>query len=89
MTATLDSYGIPETSTPFSPEHQPIGYAYHCPRCGSHRTIYSTLEENWICLDCKLVFQLEEVYDPDYEGLDEEDTNPEIIVSEYKPGGEH
>ena len=88
MTTTLDSYGTPETDIPFSPQHQPIGYAYHCPRCASHRTMYSSLEESWICLECKLVFQLEEVYDTDYSSLYEDDINPEVVVSEYRPGGE-
>ena len=36
-----------------------MGFAFTCPRCEGKHTFYSALEEDWVCMDCRLIFSWE------------------------------
>lgn len=41
-----------------------MGYSKVCPRCEGVNTFFSMWEEDWVCLDCRLIFswELSEVF---------------------------
>jgi len=58
MNTVTDSYNNLEVAYDFH-RHQPVGYTLPCPRCNSHRSYYSASLQDWVCMDCKLVFDVE------------------------------
>jgi len=40
-------------------DFNPLGFSFRCPRCEGMKTAYSVLEEDWVCLDCRLIFSRE------------------------------
>jgi len=41
------------------PDFNPLGFSFRCPRCEGMSTAFLMTVEDWVCLDCGLVFSRE------------------------------